>query len=207
MQKKIKESEMKTLRIKYLMTVFLLLVYTSSNSQSDTNKIYYTNDISIYYDEGLKEAVSYSTGKKTFVNSNLTILNISKLRILEDSLIRVTSNSSSSIQLNINNISGVSIKSGSSTGWGIGLGLLLGICAGAGIGAAVESSRIPEDAKSSGFGAAFGGLIGIPVGILFGGIIGSNITGYETYELGNNNYEKKKELMRILDKDCRFKDD
>lgn len=198
---------MKTLKIKYLMTVLLLLIYSSSNSQSDTNKIYFTNDISIDYNEGLKEAVSYSTGKKTFVNSNLTILNISKLRILDDSLISVTSNSRSVIQLNINNISGVSIKSGSSAGWGVGLGLIIGLCAGAGIGAAVESSRIPEDAKSSGFGAAIGGLIGIPVGILFGGIIGSNITGYETYELGNNNYEKKKELMRILEKDGRSEDD
>lgn len=199
---------MNTLRIKYLMTVLLLLVYTSSNSQSDTNKIYYTNDISIYYDEGLKEAVSYSTGKKTLItNNNLTIPNISKIRILDDSLISVISNSRSVIQININNISGVSIKSGSSTGWGVGLGLIIGLCAGAGIGAAVESSRIPEDAKSSGYGAAIGGLIGIPVGIFFGGIIGSNVTGYETFELGYNNYEKKKELKKILDKDSRFKDD
>lgn len=198
---------MKTQRIKYLIIVLLLLNYSSLYSQSDSNKVYYTNDISIDYDEGLKEAVSYSTGKKTFVNSNLTILNISKLRILDDSLIRVTSNSSSVIQMNINNISGVTIKSGSSTGWGVGLGLILGICAGAGIGAAVESSRIPEHAKSSGFGAAIGGLIGIPVGILFGGIIGSNISGYKTYELGYNNYEKKNKLKRILEKDGRSEDD
>ena len=198
---------MKTQRIKYLIIVLLLLNYSSLYSQSDTNKVYYTNDISIDYDEGLKEAVSYSTGKKTFVNSNLTILNISKLRILDDSLISVTSNSSSSIQLNINSISGVSIKSGSSTGWGIGLGLLLGICAGAGIGAACGSSMYPNDKLAPGYGAAIGGLIGIPVGAVIGGIIGSNISGYKTYELGFNNYEKKNELKRILEKDGRSEDD
>ena len=198
---------MKTRKIYYLITVLLLLNYSSSNSQSDTNKIYYTNDISIDYDEGLKEAVSYSTGKKTLVNSNMTILNISKLRILNDSLIMVTSNNISIIQLNINNISGVSIKSGSNVGWGLGLGLILGICAGAGIGAAYESSLYPNDKMAPTYGAAIGGLIGIPVGAVIGGIIGSNISGYKTYELGYNIYDKKKELKRILEKDGRSEDD
>ena len=193
---------MKTLKIKYLMTVLLLLIYSSSNSQSDTNKIYFTNDISIDYNEGLKEAVSYSTGKKTFVDFNQTIHNISKLRILNDSIISVTNQSRSDVQLNIDKINSVSIKSGGNTALGIALGALAGL----GIGLIVGAATDKHDHKSGGWGIDFyvsptavGALTGISLGALIGGIIGGNIPGYKNYDLNYNNLDKKKELKRVLD--------
>jgi len=189
---------MKKLYIKYLILVIIFLTNTSLYSQTGSKQVYYPENISIQYNNGFMEERNIKTDEITLVPNYLTFENINKLKIVNDSSINVSSDNLSGAMLNIDKINSIDIKSGSHVFLGIGLGVLGGLLLGAGTGALVGSSMYPNDKSASGFGAYFGGLAGIPIGALIGGIIGGSTSAYETYPLGRNNYDRKKEIDRIL---------
>ena len=65
-----------------------------------------------------------------------------------------------------------------------------------GIGVAIGAANDPPG-MFHGIATGFGGIVGIVSGALIGGIIGSQITGYEDYELNQKN-NKRAEFERIL---------
>ena len=183
---------MNTLNFKIYLIIILILFSIKVFSQTDTNRIFYTRDISIEYISGQKESINFDVHKVTIVPNTESLDNISRIIILNDSLLRITYENPDDVQLNINKISGVSIKSGSNFGLGIGLGALIGLGIGVGIGTANESPGWFQ-----GLATAGGGLIGMLSGALIGGIIGGSTSGYETFEFGDK-IDKIKELERIL---------
>ncbi len=183
---------MKTTIFKYLMIVLLMFTYSASYSQSGISKVYITKDVTIDYINGFKQSVNFDSHKVSKVPYIVSIENINRIFILNDSLLRISSDNTDDVEMNINKISGVEIKSGSNLGLGIGLGALVGLGIGVGIGASNETNG-----WFHGLATAGGGVIGLLTGALFGGIIGGNTTSYETYQIGDN-IDKQKELERIL---------
>lgn len=183
---------MNTLNFKIYLIIILILFSIKVFSQTDTNHIFYTRDISIDYISGSKESINFDIHKVTIVPNTESLDNISRIIILDDSLLRITYDNPDDVQLNINKISGVSVRSGSNLGLGIGLGALIGLGIGVGIGTANESPG-----WFHGLATAGGGLIGMLTGALIGGIIGGSTSGYETFEFGDK-IDKKKELERII---------
>jgi len=193
---------MKAQKIKNLMTIMILLLSSLVFSQTGSKQVYYPKDISIEYNDGLMQEINAKTGELTLVPNSVNIAKISRLEILSDSIISITNQSRSDVQLNIDKINSVRIKSGGNTALGIALGALAGL----GIGLIVGAATDKHDHKSGGWGIDFyvsptavGALSGISLGALIGGIIGGNIPGYKNYDLNYNNLDKKKELKRVLD--------
>ena len=180
----------------------ILLLSSLVFSQTGSKQVYYPKDISIEYNDGLMQEINAKTGELTLVPNSVNIAKISRLEILSDSIISITNQSRSDVQLNIDKINSVRIKSGGNTALGIALGALAGL----GIGLIVGAATDKHDHKSGGWGIDFyvsptavGALSGISLGALIGGIIGGNIPGYKNYDLNYNNLDKKKELKRVLD--------
>lgn len=189
---------MKTLKIKYLMTILLLAAGSVSFCQNDYNRIFYTNDISIIYIVGPEVRVNKTTGDSAKVTEYRTIDNISKLAILNDSLIRVSKDNLSDAQLNINKINSIRIKNGSYMGIGIGVGALAGLCIGLIVGSSLETGYEKSAWEIYISPTAWGAIAGIPLGALIFGVTGSYIPSYDTYEMNRSNIDKMEELNRII---------
>lgn len=193
---------MKTLTIQYLVTAILFFTGPVIYPQSDSVLTYYPDDISIEYESGFRQSTNWETGKISSVPSYQLIENIQKLRFIDDSSVNISNDIISDLQLNINNIKEVSIRSGSNTGSGILIGALSGLGLGVLIGAAIGSTYNTGSSGLGSIGTPIGGMVGSGIGIILGGVVGgilgANSSSYETFDMNKFNFDKKKNLERIL---------
>lgn len=184
---------MKTLYMKYL--VILMIFFTCSEilSQTDSNRVYYPGEITIYYIIIPGDPINAESNITAQKRSYRSVDNINRLKFLNDSIISVFGEDHPPIKINIKKIIRIDIKSGSYIWTGIGLGSLAGIVAGAGIGAIGETSG-----SYNGISTAFGGFIGFFAGGIIGGIIGGNIDSDVTINMDKSKTDQKTELKRIL---------
>ena len=193
---------MKTLIKQYLVTAILFFTGSVIYPQSDSVSTYYPDDISIEYEIGFMQSTNWETGKISSVPSYQLIENIQKLRFINDSSVSITNDIMTDLQLNINNIKEVSIKSGSNTGSGILIGALSGLGLGVLIGAAIGSTYNSGSSGLGSIGTPIGGMVGSGIGIILGGVVGgilgANSSSYETYDMNKFNLDKKKNLERII---------
>lgn len=187
---------MKTLKLKYYVTLILLMISSSVYSQTDTGNTYYTDDLSIILN-GISDSnivINKSSGK-TDLTLSKRINNINRISFLNDSIVSVSNKEQSNLQLNINKINSVKIKNGSKVGTGLALGGLGGLLTGFIIGTAIEPK------SSSGFMSGFmsgvyplaGGLGGLLIGMGLGAVIGGSVNDYMKIDL--NKYKNDKRIM------------
>lgn len=195
---------MKTQKIIYLTIVILLVISSTVYSQTNSNPIYFTNDISIIYYEGSgKQIWNAKTGGKTFISHSISVGHISKIRFLSDSLISVSNYEYSDLIMKISGIKEIRINNGSYLLTGIGLGALAGLVAGAALGSIIGSESESEstngfhfDGLSTDIGLGIGAAAGLLIGGITGGIIGGNNQTYETIDINGNISELKKILYK-----------
>lgn len=193
---------MKTQKIICLAIAILLVISSTVYSQTNSNPIYFTNDISIIYYEGSGQQIwNAKSGKKTFVSHSISVGHINKIRFLSDSLISVSNYENSDLIMKISGIKEIRINNGSYLLTGIGLGALAGLVAGAALGSIIGSES--ESGSTNGFhfdglstdiGLGIGAAAGLLIGGITGGIIGGNNQTYETIDINGNISELKKIL-------------
>ena len=194
---------MKKLNLKYPAIVILLVISSAVYSQYDSNKIYYTNNILIEYNEGSRKYVNIKGGIISEVPNLITYDDISKIRILNDSLISVSNQQRSDLKLKINGINKIGIKSGTQSLKGTLIGIGLGIVGGGLLGYAFGKSD--ETRGNSLFyidpgaaSAVVGALLGAIIGGITGDRVGRNSNSYDTFYMHKNTIDKKSELKIIL---------
>jgi len=199
---------MKTFKLIQLVLSIFLFTGSTTYSQTDSVLTYYPDDISIEYSNQSMKTINMETGRTTMVPILISVMDIKKIKFFNDTLISISSDHQSEVQMNISKIHGIGIKSGTNLGLGIGIGALIGLATGLIAGLAIGSTYDSESSGSGpsfnfdGLGTAIGALsgsgIGIIVGGIVGGIIGSNSPTYKTYDMNKHKFDKKKELERIL---------
>jgi len=195
---------MKTSYFLNLTALILITSYTAVFPQSESHKVYYTNDISFDYSADSLIAASTEKGKNIIVSSLQKLDDINTVSILNDSVISVSGNNIINAKLNINKINSIKIRNGSYLGLGAGIGALVGLGVGIFI---VTSSDYGEPSASwenliiapveAGVNIIWGVLSTIS-GALIGGIIGGNISSFDKYYMVETKYNKRMELERIL---------
>ena len=196
---------MKKLNLKYPAIVILLVISSAVYSQYDSNKIYYTNDILIEYNDGFRRYVNIKGDIISMVPNLITFNDISKIRFLSDSLISVSNQQRSDLKLKINGINKIGIKSGTHSLEGTLIGIGLGIVGGGLLGYAFGKSTEEKNPvrgwiyiDPGGAGGAIGAFCGALIGGIIGNIGGRNVNSYDTFDMQKNNFDKKSELKRIL---------
>lgn len=195
---------MKKLNLKYPAIIILLVISSAVYSQHDSNKIYYTNDMLIEYNEGSKKYVNIKGDVISMVPNLITIDDISKIRFLSDSLISVSNQQRSDLKLKINGINKIGIKSGTQSLKGTLIGIGLGIVGGGLLGYAFGKSDETRPTNALFYidpgaaSAVVGALLGAIIGGITGNRVGRNSNSYDTFYMHKNTLDKKSELKRIL---------
>ncbi len=195
---------MRTSNLLYALSLILLISCPSAYSQFETQKIFFTNDISIDYSDDSLIAASSEKGKDIKIKGIQNLEDINTVKIISDSIINVSGDNIANANLNINKIKSISVRNGSYSGLGIGVGALTGLGAGILIIATSNYEKSSDPATNvvllpvnMGVNLLWGVLSTI-TGAIVGGIIGGNITSYDKYQMNDLKYNKKQELERIL---------
>lgn len=185
---------MKSLILKYCITVILLMISSSVYSRSDTGHTYSTNDLSIIYNQtsGSNSKFKSVSGKEPSLLKSINDINV--ISFLNDSMISVSNNNQKDLKININTIVSLKIKKGSNAGIGIAIGGVSGMLLGFFLGyAAGPGSSAGEIMNVDGIYAMYGGLGGLLMGMGIGAGIGASVKVYKTIDL--DKYKKDKRIM------------
>jgi len=184
---------MKTLKLKYYITIIILMFSSSVYSQSDTGHTYYTKDLSIIYNQTPDSISKIKSVSGTKLSLSKTINKIKVISFLNDSMISVSNKKISNLQLNINKINSVRIRNGSE----LGMGMVLGGAAGLALGIIIGGAMIPKSSGSfmSGFMDGIypmaGGLGGLLFGMGIGAGVGASATAYKTIDMNKHKNDKR----------------
>lgn len=166
-----------------LKILIIVLIFNSNNvySQFDDGNVYYVKGFSLDY-------------------SGIEKNNISEIKFLSDSLIRIKSNiDGTSEKIAVEKINSMSFRDGS-YGWlGAGIGAAVGTIVGI---LWVNSATSDDNSTESQIvgtvvspGIAIGSVL---VGTILGGVIGINIGKYDNYYFDKNEKDKEDKMKKIL---------